>query len=461
MAVTIHNSGRSRLATLAVLAWPAIIEQILATMVSYVDTGMVGSLGANATAAVGINAPVLWLLNGIFQGVGVGFSVLVAHAIGARDLEKARKTIIQSLLAALTVGLGIFLVAMGLSGLIPKWLGAETDVLPGAVAYLRVYALSLPFGAMLYILSAIIRCMGNTRLPLLLNTGANVLNVVMNFLLIYPTRQIRGVTVWGAGWGVAGAAAATTLSIAAAGGIMLLTLFLRKDEFRLSPKEDYHPDREIISRAARLGLPYIAERCAINLGQIATTYIIGQIGTVAMAANHIAVTAEGLCYLPAYGISYAATTLVGQSVGAGDKDGARKYGTLSGLCGFALCALTGLALFLFAPQLASLFSGDDVAVLDEAVKVLRTVAPAEPFFATFIVLAGALRGAGDTKFPMILCLISMWGVRVVVAPILVFVFQVGLVGVWAAMAMDLVVRGVGCALRWRSGRWVKLAHLKE
>lgn len=460
MAITIHNAGQSRLKTMSLLAIPAILEQILATMVSYVDTAMVGSLGATATAAVGINAPVMWLLGGVMQGVGVGFSVLVAHAIGAQKPDKARATMVQSMLAVAVCGIGFFVLFFGLAGFIPMLLGAEPDVLPQATAYLRIYSLSLPFGAILYVQSAIIRCMGNTKLPLVLNTAANLLNVCLNYLLIYPTRTINGQIIWGAGWGVAGAAAATSISIAVAGLGLLLTLFLRKDTYRLSLRENWTPDREILRRAAKLGLPYIAERCAINFGQIATTFIIGKIGTVAMAANHIAVTAEGLCYLPAYGISYAATTLVGQSVGAGDLEGAKKYGTLSGWLGFGLCALTGLALFLTAPQLAGLFN-DDPAVIAEAAKALRVVAPAEPLFATFIVLAGALRGAGDSKFPMLLCLGCMWGVRIVLAPILVFVFHVGLVGVWVAMACDLVVRGTGCALRWRQGNWQKSFINKE
>ena len=460
MSVTIHNAGQNRLSTLSRLALPAILEQILTTMVNYVDTAMVGSLGAGATAAVGINSPVIWLLNGAMQGVGVGYSVLVAHAIGARDEGRARHTIVQSVTAILACGLVLLALMLALSGLIPRWLGAEPDVLPQAAAYLRIYSLSLPFGASLAIMGAIVRCMGNARLPLLLNTAANLTNMALNFLLIYPTRTIGGVRVWGAGLGVAGAAAATAVSIIVAGGCMLLSMFLRRDGFRLSPREEWRPDPDLVRRAARLGLPYIAERFAINFGQIATTWIIGTVGTVAMAANHIAVTAEGLCYLPAYGISYAATTLVGQSVGAGDTEGARKYGSLSGWCGFLLCAATGGLLFLFAPQLASIFN-DDPAVVAEAAQVLRIVAPAEPFFAAFIVMAGALRGAGDTKFPMFLCLGCMWGVRVVLSPILVFGLGVGLAGVWTAMAADLVFRGTGCVLRWKSGRWTKYSTVSK
>lgn len=460
MPVTIHDSGQNRLAALSRLALPAILEQLLATMVSYVDTAMVGAMGASATAAVGINSPVVWLFTGALQGVGTGYSVLVAHAIGARDDSRARHIIVQSVTAIAACGLFLMVLMLALSGMIPHWLGAEPGVYPGAAAYLRIYALALPFSASLAIMGAIVRCMGNARLPLLLNTAANLTNVVLNFFLIYPSRQVGSVTLWGAGLGVAGAAIATSISLAVSGGIMLLSMFHRKDGFRLSLNEAWRPDMPLIKQAARLGLPYMAERFAINFGQLATTWIIGTVGTVAVAANHIAVTAEGLCYLPAYGISYAATTLVGQSVGAGDTEGARKYGALSGKCGFLLCACTGAALFAFAPYLAMLFNKDP-AVVAEAAKVLRIIAPVEPLFATFIVMAGALRGAGDTKFPMFLCLGCMWGVRVVVAPILVFGLGVGLTGVWTAMACDLVARGLGCVLRWKSGRWTKYSSISK
>ena len=300
------TGGGDRLRILAHLAWPAIIEQILGTMVSYVDTGMVGVLGATSTAAVAINAASIWLVNGTLAGIGVGYSVQVANAIGAGDPEQARR---------------------------------------------------------------------------------------------------------------------------------------------------------VIRQAVHLGVPYIAERATINLGQVAMTFVVAKLGTVALAANHIATTAEGLCYLPAYGISFAATALVGQSVGAKNREDARAYGTLAGIAGFLLCSATGLALFFLARPLAGLFTTDQ-AVIDQAALVLRIVSVSEPFFAAFIVLSGALRGAHDVRFPMFLALFCMWGVRVVCAPILVFVLDVGLAGVWTAMAADLIFRGVLCAFRWKSGRWVAKAGLE-
>ncbi|MFQ8761606.1 MAG: MATE family efflux transporter [Intestinimonas sp.] len=170
-----------RLRILAHLAWPAIIEQILGTMVSYVDTGMVGVLGATSTAAVAINAASIWLVNGTLAGIGVGYSVQVANAIGAGDPEQARRVIRQAVLATAAAGLAVLAVFQLLASYIPVWLGAKPEVLPYAVEYLRFYSLGLPFAAAVSVFSSILRCMGDTKRPLLFNTAANLLNIVFNF----------------------------------------------------------------------------------------------------------------------------------------------------------------------------------------------------------------------------------------------------------------------------------------
>ena len=352
-----NQTGKPRLKTLWRLSWPAIIEQVLTTMVSYADTAMVGVLGAAGTAAVSVNAAPIWLANGLLTGVGVGYSVQVSNAIGARDDEKARRVIRQGVLAAIVVGLLGLLLYQSLAGFIPRWLGAEPEVLPQAVAYLRFYTMAMPFMAAGQIFSAILRCMGNTRAPLYFNTAANLLNIVLNFLLIYPTRPAvlfgAQITIPGAGLGAAGAAIASAAALTTA-GIALLRIGTRQgDRFRVHLREGLRPDGAIIRQAVRLGLPSAVERATINLGQIATTAVVASLGTVALAANQIAVTAEGLCYLPAYGISYAGIALVGQAVGARKKEDARAYGTLAAKLGFVVAIGTASALFLLAPPLAA------------------------------------------------------------------------------------------------------------
>lgn len=462
---------KNRLPVLWRLAWPAIMEQILGTLVSYVDTAMVGALGANATAAVSVNAACIWLINGILSGIGVGYSVQVANAIGAEDEARARAVTRQGVLAAAAFGLAALGTLECLAGLLPRWLGAEPEVLPGAVAYLRFYALGLPFSTALFVFSAILRCRGDTRTPLALNTLANAANVVLNFFLIYESRTVRlefpflgwGVSfrAVGAGMGVGGAALASALSLALAAVLLLRTvLFNHSRPLICSPEENFRPDRAIIRQALRLGLPYIGERVTVNAGQIFMTWLVSGVGTVALAANQIATTAEGLCYLPAYGVSFAATALVGQSVGARQEEDAQAYGTLAARLAFLLCVGTAAALFAGARLLAGLFTPDE-AVIAETARVLRIVAFCEPFFALSIVYSGALRGAKDVRFPMAAALCSMWGVRAVLAPVFIFALNWGLAGVWTAMALDLTVRGAVCAVRWRRGKWKRLSGLED
>ena len=454
---------KGRLGTLWRLSWPAIIEQILTTMVSYVDTAMVGVLGAAGTAAVSVNAAPIWLANGLLMGVGVGYSVQVSNAIGAQDDEKARRVIRQGVLATIVVGLLGLLLYQSLAGLIPRWLGAEPEVLPQAVAYLRFYTMAMPFMAAGQIFSAILRCMGNTRAPLYFNTAANLLNIVLNFLLIYPTRPAAvlglSLTIPGAGLGAAGAAIASAAALAVSGTALLFTGTRQGERFRVRLREGLRPDGAIIRQAVRLGLPSAVERATINLGQIATTAVVASLGTVALAANQIAVTAEGLCYLPAFGISYAGIALVGREVGARDREMAGAYGTLAAKLGFFVAVGAASALFLSAPLLASLFNSDP-QVVEQAAHMLRIVAFCEPFFALSIVCSGTLRGAHDVRVPMVVSLVCMWGVRVPLAPALVYGAGLGLAGVWLAMDVDLILRGILCTLRWRSGKWARKCGLE-
>lgn len=466
-------SAKQRLPVLWHLAWPAMIEQILGTLVSFVDTAMVGAQGAAASAAVSINSACIWMINGFLTGMGVGYSVQVANAVGAEDKAKSRAIQRQALLAVAAVGMSTLLVLEGLSGFLPRWLGAKPEVLPGAVAYLRFFALGMPFSAMVAIFSAILRCTGDTRTPLVLNTLANVVNMVLNFLFIYPSREIsfhipllmeRGdalcIPVFGLGMGVAGAALASALSLACAGLLMLRRVLCHREcPIRCGPDESFRPDPGIIRQALFLGLPYTLERVTVNLGQIFMTWLVSGVGTVALAANQIATAAEGICYLPAYGISFAATALVGQAVGAKNREDARSYGTLAARLSFVLCLLTSVGLFWGARFLSGLFSPDP-AVIAETARMLRIVVFCEPFFALSIVCSGALRGAHDVRFPMAAALGCMWGIRAVLAPVFVFLLQWGLAGVWIAMAVDLTARGILCTLRWRRGKWERLCGLE-
>ncbi len=453
--------GQSRLSIMWRLAWPAIIEQILATMVSYVDTAMVGALGKTASAAVSVNAAPMWLINGVLAGVATGYAVQVSHAVGAGDDEQAKAVIRQGVLASVFCGLAAFALYRSLAHFLPMWLGAVEPVLGEARSYLKVYTYCLIFEGGSAIFSAILRCMGNTKTPLILNTASNVINIILNFFFIYPTRTAtffgHTIVIPGAGMGVTGAALGTVFAWAFAGIVTLLAALRQGDRYSIQKGESFKPDKAIITTAIKLGLPSAAERAMVNVGQVAMTGVVAAIDDgMSLAANTIATTAEGLCYLPAYGIAAASTAMVGQSVGAENKEDARAYGALSAKLGFLLCIGTSICLFLFAYPLASLFN-TDLEVVAEAARMLRIVSVSEPFFALSIIYTGALRGARDVRFPMVVGLIAMWGVRIPLAPLLVFVFKLGLAGVWIAMAADLILRGILCTLRWRGTRWERRA----
>ena len=447
------------------LAWPTIIEQILHTAVNYVDTAMVGSIGTYATAAIGVCTSTIMLLMGVMNIAGIGFSVTVARRIGEGDHEAARTTMRQAMLSVVFIGLSLTaLVELILAPNLPRWMGADAEILPYSVMYFRIIGLGYVFNTAMMVSGAILRCMGDTKTPLKFNILTNLINVCGNFLLIYPTRQLTvlGVTFTmpGAGWGVAGAAAATVTATAFSACCLASTLFLRKGPLQISLKDDYRPRKDILLQAFRLGVPSFFERATISLGQIVSTAMITGLGTSAIAAHQLANTGESLCYMPIFGFSIAATTLVAQNLGAGDKERARQQGSWCiGMAVCVMCCTSGL-MFALAPQIIDIFSNDP-QVIALGSQVLRIEALAEPFFAIASVVSGILRGAGDTKWPFYISLAGMWLLRVPVAFVLINGFGWSLHAVWVGMALDLILRGLISLWRFRKGGWMHVWELRE
>lgn len=448
---------RSTLSAILVLAWPAILENVMITMVQYVDTAMVGSMGSTATAAVGLVSTSVWLFGGLFGASAVGFSVQVAQYLGAGEIVEAKKVTWQAFRFVWIFGVAVGAVCVGLSFPLPMLLGADEAIRPGASLYFRIIACAMPFTLGSNMFSAILRCAGDTKTPMFLNILINVLNVTLNFLFIYPTRPMmffgQEVTVWGAGWGVGGAAFASACSTATVCVLFTLVIFRKDSPIRISLRERYRFEKKCLLTVWRLGLPVALERITMSFAQVVITGIISRIGTVAVAANHLAVTAESLSYMPASGVAVAGTTLVGQAMGAGRKDLAKKFSRLVTWMGVGIMTLGGLLLFVLAPQLIMIFS-KEAAVIALGTQVLRIVAFAEPLFGASIVASGALRGAGDAKVPFLLSLGSMWGVRITLSLLLAGRF--GLIGVWIAMAVELCVRGTVFLIRLYRGRWMEI-----
>ena len=439
------------------LSVPIILAEISSTVMSYVDSAMVGSLGAAATASVGLVASSTWLFNGMGMCMVTGFSIQIAQLIGAGRLRQVQSVMRQAMMVAVGVGLLFAALAVGISGVLPVWLGGEPDVCAGSSRYFFIYGCGLPVVLLRQAGGSMLQCSGDMRTPSALNILMCCMNVVFNSLFIFPTRTVTllgaDLTFFGAGIGVAGAALGTVVSEIVTTILMMYFVGLRSPVLRLEKGVPWRLERKCMTTTIRLAIPIALERVTTSLAQIAGTRIVAPLGTTAVAANALAVTAEGFCYMPGYGMAAAATTLVGQSIGAERRDQAKRFAWLSVGLGVSVMTGTGILMYIAAPWIFSMLTPDG-AVQTLGAAVLRIEAFAEPLFAASIVAAGALRGAGDTLIPSIIELGSMWGVRITLA--LLLVGPLGLHGVWIAMCVELCVRGLLFLLRMLRGRWLEM-----
>lgn len=419
------------------LSLPAILTQITTIVMQYIDSAMVGALGANASAAIGLVATATWLLSGVTYAVAAGFSVQTAHRIGAGDNIGARTVVRHGLVAALAVSGLMGLGAALISSPLPVWLGGDADITADAAAYFFTFALMLPFSQLNSLTSSFLQCTGDMVTPSILNALMCVLDVIFNALLIPH-------------YGVFGAGLGTMLACAVTSLIMLWRCCGRNAALRLRRNERHGLDADILKNAFKIGAPVAVQEIAMNGALVVATMIIAPLGNVALAANSFAVTAENLCYMPGFGISTAAATVVGRSVGAGDAALAKRYGNICTALGAVLLGLCGGVLMFACPFLFR-FLTPDLAVRELAAQVLRIELFAEPLFGVSIVAAGVLRGAGDTFVPSLLNLGSIWIVRIGLA--LLLVEPLGLKGMWIAMATELCVRGLLMLYRQHTSKY--------
>lgn len=413
------------------LSLPAILTQITTIAMQYIDSAMVGALGADASAAIGLVASSTWLFGGVTTAVSAGFSVQVAHRIGAGEDTEARTVVRHGLAAALTLAALLALLGLGICRQLPCWLGGGAEICADAGAYFLTFSLMLPFSQLNSLTAGFLQCAGDMVTPSVLNAVMCGLDVVCNALLIPH-------------FGVLGAGMGTALACALVSLAMAWCCCVRNAQLRLRRGEAHAFRPEILKKAFRIGAPVAVQEIAMNGAMVASTMILAPLGAAAIAANSFAVTAESLCYMPGYGVGSAATTLVGRSVGAGDAAQARRYGNICTALGGALMGCTGLLMMIFCPFVFRLLT-PVAEVRTLAAQALRIGLLAEPLFGVSIAAAGALRGAGDTLVPSLLNLGSIWIVRLGLS--LLLVGKLGLRGMWIAMAIELCVRGA--LMLWR------------
>lgn len=413
------------------LSLPAILTQITTIAMQYIDSAMVGALGADASAAIGLVASSTWLFGGVTTAVSAGFSVQVAHRIGAGEDTEARTVVRHGLAAALTLAALLALLGLGICRQLPYWLGGGAEICADASAYFLTYSLMLPFSQLNSLTAGFLQCAGDMVTPSVLNAVMCGLDVVCNALLIPH-------------FGVLGAGVGTALACALVSLAMAWCCCVRNAQLRLRRGEAHAFRPDILKKAFRIGAPVAVQEIAMNGAMVASTMILAPLGAAAIAANSFAVTAESLCYMPGYGVGSAATTLVGRSVGAGDAVQARRYGNICTALGGALMGCTGLLMMIFCPFVFRLLT-PVAEVRTLAAQALWIGLLAEPLFGVSIAAAGALRGAGDTLVPSLLNLGSIWIVRLGLS--LLLVGKLGLRGMWIAMAIELCVRGT--LMLWR------------
>ena len=410
------------------LSIPSILAQISATVMFFIDASMVGHLGAKASAAIGLVETTGWLMGGLASAANMGFSVQVAHFIGANDFEAARRVLRQSMVCCMVWALMISLTSVCIAPFLPYWMGGSEEIARDASLYFAIFGLAGIFFQIEGLAGSMLKCSGNMKIPSMLNIGMCVMDVLFNYIFIYILDL-----------GVMGAAIGTGVAMLITAGLMLYFLLVKSKMLSLVGRPgSFMPKEDTVRTAIKIGAPMGLQHLLMGGAYIVSTMIVAPLGTIAIAAHSLAITVESLCYMPGYGVAEAATTLVGQGIGAGQKLLTRSFARMSVGLGIAVMTVMGVMMWTFAPELMSLMSPVE-EVIAQGTQVLRIEAWAEPMFAAAIVCNGVFIGAGDTMIPALMSLGSMWAVRLTLAATLAPKY--GLKGVWTAMAIELTFRG--------------------
>ena len=441
------------------LSVPAVVAQLSSIVMQYIDAAMVGSLGAEEAAAIGLVSTTTWLFWGLCIASSTGFSVQVAHRIGAGDMQGARNVLRQAVTSTTLFSFALAAIGVAISGVLPEWLGGDVSIHHDASLYFLIFSLFLPALQLNFLAGGMLRCSGNMRIPSLLGVVMCVLDVIFNFFLIFPTRHavVAGIDIFipGAGLGVEGAALGTVAAETVVATIQMWYLCTHSSELKLTKeKGSFRPQVNILKKALRIGLPMGLEHVVICGAQIMTTVIVAPLGVFAIAANSFAITAESLCYMPGYGISDAATTLVGQSVGAKRRRLTRSFAFITVFMGMIIMGLMGLLMYIFAPQIIGLMTPVE-EIRSLGIMALRIEAFAEPMFSASIVAYGVFVGAANTLVPCLMNFFSIWAIRLSLAALLAP--TMGLKGVWIAMCIELCFRGIIFLIRLFKRNWMTKA----
>lgn len=440
------SSTQSLNASIISLAWPVVLERLSLSLLSAVDAALVGHyVGADGIAAVGIGALLFWIPQAGALAIDVGSSAVIARDTGAGDRSRVQAGLHAALLVSIVWGVFCAAVIFTLAPHFMRWMGADSEVQPLGVQFLRAGALGLPLFTVFYAISGSLRGMGNAWMSMLILIVVNLANALVTFLLISGVVADLGMRASGIGYATAGVV----------GGVLALWLLISGvAPLRLNPLEIFQTSRASFARLGRIGLPVGLEEGQFMLAFLAYTRIVSSLGTDQLAAHAVALRSLEVAILPAFALGTAATALVGQSLGAGNPQ--RAEDVAKRVRFFALTALCTMAVvqFVMAPHIVRLFIDEsDTEVIDTGTKLLRVFSLALPGMSVHASLSGALRGAGDVRFVLGAFMFSAWCVRVPLAAIIAFPLGLSVPYVWLAAVTENWVRAGLTTWRFRSGKW--------
>jgi len=433
------------------LLWPATIESLLQMGIGLVNTAMVGHLSAVAIGAVGLSNRAIQIAWALFQAISTGTTVHIAQAIGANDSRRARTIAMQAILFGTLAVLVLAIMFAAFAPNVLKIFKPETALLSSGTKYMRIVVWGMPAVAIMTAIGASLRGSGDTRTPLVVAVFVNIVNVIGNWSLIYGNLGMPAL-------GIAGSAIAAVVAQWIGAIVAIIAISRPTAKLSLSFRSRWTVDRVELGKILNMGLPSAAESLFWQAAAIVLTLYITGFGTVALAAHQLGLNAESLSYMPTAGFSIAATTLVGQAVGAKNTHLSRRYTSELSRWALLITLVTASLLFFFPEQILALLTNDaDVIAL--AAIYLRLMATAQIPQQVAGVLNGAIRGSGDTRTPMVVAAIGLWGVRLPLAYILAFPLKMGITGVWLGMTLDLFVRFILTMIRYKKLSWVESTSL--
>lgn len=432
-----------RLQRILAIAWPVVLTNFLQSLTLFVDLFMVAALGAVALASVGLATQVFFLSVALGTGLSAGVVALTSRAVGAGDSREEARIVSTATLLVILVGVPLGALGFVFAGHLMGLLGAPPGVAGGGTAYLRIVFAALPAELFNLVAAGILTARGRTRDTLAVNLLMNAVNLALDYLLIFGNHGFPRL-------GVTGAALGTALSWLA--GAVAFHVLLRRTTAP-APAGTRLWDGGLARRILRVGSPSAAEDTLLSLGFMVYTLLILGFGASALAAHQIGLRVQSFAFMPGFGFSAAAAALVGQGLGAKRPDEAEENGWYCiGLCLTVMVALS-VPLFLLAEPVARFVSGGDAPTVALGVTWIHLIALAIPAIAVHFSAAGSLRGAGDTRWPLLVSFVGLWGVRIPLAYVLAHGLMWGLTGIWVSYIVEYYLRAFLTARRFRQGAW--------